>query len=121
MFTQNTFRNLRVDADAVLVSALTEKLADLDAHRIHATDDLVVRKAVFGLIEIVAELELRLREVESPDARARWSARLADSLGGPTPDQVRLGESAAPADRVTDEPRSPTNQVTDEQRGADQR
>lgn len=92
MFTDTNIRDLRVGADAVYVKALAEKLVDIDTNRIHSTDDLIIRKAVFGLLEIVAELEQRLIAIEGPQAREQWSARLAADLGARTPDELRLGE-----------------------------
>jgi hypothetical protein len=92
MFSDSTIRDVSVSDRAAFVSALVGKLTDLDKNRIHSSDELVLRKAVFGLLEIVAELEQRLIAVEGPGARASWSARLETELGARTPDQVRLGE-----------------------------
>lgn len=92
MFTDNSVRELTATAEAPYMGALIEKLVDLDKNRIHPTDDLIIRKAVFGLLEVVAELEKRLIALEGPDAREQWAARLAVDLGAPTPDQLRLGE-----------------------------
>ncbi len=92
MFSDSTIRDVSVSDRAAFVSALMDKLIDLDKNRIHASDDLVLRKAVFGLLEIVAELEQRLIAVESPEARASWATRLNTELDARTPDQVRLGE-----------------------------
>ena len=92
MFTQNNIRDVTIGADAPIAQALAAKLLDLDKNRIHPTDDLVVRKAVFGLLEVVADLERRLIALEGPEARAAWSARLSSDLGAPTPDERRLGE-----------------------------
>ena len=92
MFTDSNIRDLRIDTDAAFVKALTEKLVDIDTNRIHSSDELVIRKAVFGLLEIVAELERRLIAVEDPQTRAEWTARLAAELSARTPDQLRLGE-----------------------------
>ncbi|MEV6164882.1 hypothetical protein AB0L71_23760 [Streptomyces sp. NPDC052052] len=85
MFTDSSIRDLRLDEEAVLCNVLARKLADIDANRIHATDELVIRKAVFGLLEVVAELERRVIALEGPQARAEWAARLADNLGTDTP------------------------------------
>lgn len=90
MFTVSTIRELSVSAEAPFVHALAEKLSDIDKTRIHKTDDLVLRKAIFGLLEVVAELEQRLIALEGPEAHAEWSSRLSVSLSMPTPDQVRL-------------------------------
>ncbi len=92
MFSDSTIRDVSVSDRAAFVSALVGKLTDLDKNRINASDDLVLRKAVFGLLEIVAELEQRLIAVEGPEARASWVTRLRTELDARSPDQVRLGE-----------------------------
>lgn len=92
MFTDSSIRDLEVGESSPFVKALTDKLLDIDKNRIHATDDLVMRKAVLGLLSVVAELERRLVAVEGPAAREEWTARLSVDLGMPTPDEVRLGE-----------------------------
>lgn len=92
MFTENTISDIEVSEDAAYVSALLGKLVDIDKTRIATDDRLVLRKAVFGLLEIVAELESRLIALEGPEARAEWSSRLNVNLDMPTPDQLRLGE-----------------------------
>lgn len=92
MFTDNSIRDLTVSDQAPFTSALVAKLHDIDKNRIHATDDLIIRKAVFGLLEVVAELEQRLVALEGPEAHAEWSSRLSVDLGTPSPDQLRLGE-----------------------------
>lgn len=51
-------------ADAPLVSGVLDKLKDLDAQRIAKNDDLVMRKAVIGLLGVVARLEARIGELE---------------------------------------------------------
>jgi len=92
MFTENTIRDVAVEGRTPFVAALVEKLTDIEKNRIHSNDDLVLRKAVFGLLEIVGELERRVIALESPEAREEWQARLADDLAQLTPDEVRLGE-----------------------------
>lgn len=92
MFTTSNIRDLKVGEQAAFTKALADKLVDIDKNRIHATDDLVLRKAVFGLLEIVAELEQRLIALEGPQAHAEWSARLSANLSMPSPDELRLGE-----------------------------
>jgi hypothetical protein len=92
MFSDSTIRDVSVSDRAAFVAALVSKLTDLDKNRIHANDSLVLRKAVFGLLEIVAELEQRLIALEGPDARSSWAGRLEAGLDARSPDQVRLGE-----------------------------
>jgi hypothetical protein len=92
VFTESTIRDVRIGEEAVYVSALVHKLIDLDKSRIHASDDLILRKAVFGLLEVVAALEQRLADLEGPEAQEAWSARLSKSLDALSPDQARLGE-----------------------------
>lgn len=92
MFTDSSIRDLTVSDRAPFASALVAKLHDIDKNRIHPTDDLIIRKAVFGLLEVVAELEQRLVSLEGPEAHAAWAARLSADLDSPTPDQLRLGE-----------------------------
>jgi len=92
MFTESTIRDISVSDEAVFVTALLEKLADLDKNRIHASDELILRKAVLGLLTVVGELEERLVALEGPEARAEWSARLTTGLEARSPDQIRLGE-----------------------------
>jgi hypothetical protein len=72
--------------------SLMTKLVDIESTRIADNDYLVIRKAVFGLLEIVAELEARVIALEGPDVHFEWEARLADLEASPTPDAVRLGE-----------------------------
>jgi hypothetical protein len=92
MFTDSSIRYLCVDEEAILCNALARKLADLDAHRIGATDELVVRKAVFGLLEITAVLERRVLALEGPRARDEGVARPARAADEPASDRRRLDE-----------------------------
>lgn len=92
MFTNDKVGHISVGEQAAFVHALVAKLKDIDKARIHATDDLVVRKAVFGLMEITAVLEQRIAALEGPEVRDQWSSRLGAELGAATPDQIRLGE-----------------------------
>ncbi|MTD15183.1 hypothetical protein GIS00_14665 [Nakamurella sp. YIM 132087] len=92
MFTENNIQDVEITDGAPYVRALVDKLIDLDRNRINKSDELVMRKAVFGLLEIVAELERRLVALEDPIARSEWQGRLETVSTAPTPDQVRLGE-----------------------------
>lgn len=49
---------------APLSNSLLERLKDLDLNRIGRNDDIVVRKAVYGLLALVAELERRVLVLE---------------------------------------------------------
>lgn len=92
MFSENSIRDIVVDDDAPHVQALVDKLVDIDRNRIHSNDDLVLRKAVFGLLQIVGRLERRVAELEDPQVCAEWTTRVKDAAGRPTPDEIRLGE-----------------------------
>ncbi|AYJ50318.1 hypothetical protein [Rhodococcus sp. P1Y] len=92
MFTSNNVRDIDVSEEAAFVHALAAKLVDIDAARIHSTDDLVLRKAVFGLIEITAVLEQRIAALEGDSTRKGWSRKLDADKASATPDQIRLGE-----------------------------
>jgi hypothetical protein len=50
--------------NAPLSNSLLERLKDLDLNRIGRNDDIVVRKAVNGLLALVAELERRVLVLE---------------------------------------------------------
>jgi len=52
----------------------------------------VLRKAILGLLEVVAELEHRLVALEPPSAATNRERRLAKFLDQPTPDQPRPGD-----------------------------
>ena len=92
MFSDSSIRDIEVSPDAPYVSALLEKLTDLDKNRIHSSDDLVMRKAVLGLLEVVAQLEQRLAALEGPQARTAAAQRLQSALKTASPDELRLGE-----------------------------
>ena len=53
--------------DAVLTAELVERLKDLDATRINKDDQIVMRKAVLGLLSIVSTLEARIVALEDRD------------------------------------------------------
>lgn len=92
MFTDNRVGSISVHEDAAFVHALRAKLVDIDKNRIHSSDDLVLRKAVFGLLEVTAVLEQRIAALESETVREGWNDRVRTELRAATPDQVRLGE-----------------------------
>ncbi|MFZ3416812.1 hypothetical protein [Arthrobacter sp. 3Tela_A] len=52
----------------------------------------MLRKAVFGLLEIVSVLESRIAALEGPDAEASWRARFESDRAEPRPDEMRIGE-----------------------------
>lgn len=92
MFIVNTIRDVEVDEQSPYVRTLIDKLIDIEKHRIHSSDDLVLRKAVFGLLEVLGELERRIIALEGPEAQEQWRGRLVDLQGQMSPDEVRLGE-----------------------------
>ena len=93
MFRANSILDADVKTDGEGFShSLMSKLVDIESTRIADNDYLVIRKAVFGLLEIVAELEARVIALEAPDLQREWKSRLADMEASPTPDAVRLGE-----------------------------
>lgn len=92
MFSASNVKEVRVDDGGAFSSALIAKLVDIDNTRIHKTDDLVLRKAVFGLLEIVSALEARIEQLEGPEARALWRARFEADMAEPKPDMLRVGE-----------------------------
>lgn len=92
LFSSNSVSNLSLSEGSPAASALVAKLADLDKGRIHSTDDLILRKAVFGLLEVVSLLESRVAELEGVEASSAWTERISQAMGMPTPDQLRLGE-----------------------------
>jgi len=69
MFTESSIGELEVPPQAPHTKTLHAKLVDIDADRIGATDAIVLRKAVLGLITIVAELEQRLAALDAVDTR----------------------------------------------------
>jgi hypothetical protein len=92
MFAMNSVHGVEVSENAPYTQALVAKLVDIDANRIAKSDELVLRKAVLGLIEIVAQLEERLASLEPQEVSARWAEGLAEQSELPTPDQVRLAQ-----------------------------
>ncbi|GAA1011750.1 hypothetical protein Aple_013000 [Acrocarpospora pleiomorpha] len=85
MFRASTVQDVEVSGESGYVNALLAKLLDIDHHRIAANDSLVLRKAVLGLLEIVAELERRLIALEGPDVRTEWTTRLEEHLAAAQP------------------------------------
>lgn len=103
MFRAHSIRDVLPTDGAEFTSALTAKLLDIEAVRIADNDALVLRKAVFGLLELVGELEARLVALEGPGARQQWAERLAEVSTTPTPDEVRLGlDDELDKERATD-------------------
>lgn len=92
MFTENSVQDVQLNDESPFVRVLLDKLVDIDRNRINRSDELVLRKAVFGLLELVGDLEARVSELEGPEASARWRAKLESELAVPTPDSIRLGE-----------------------------
>lgn len=71
MSTANTIRDVPINHRAQQLSSLLAKLGDIDANRIAQDDRLVMRKAVFGLLEIVGDLEARVAALEEALAQRR--------------------------------------------------
>lgn len=92
MFTANTVQDVLLEEGAPFTGALAAKLTDIDRTRINRSDELVLRKAVFGLLEIVSVLESRIAALEGPDAEASWRARFESDRAEPRPDEMRIGE-----------------------------
>lgn len=92
MFTASIVQDVLTDEGAPFTGALAAKLVDIDRTRINRSDELVLRKAVFGLLEIVSVLESRIAALEGPDAEAVWRARFEADKAEPRPDEMRIGE-----------------------------
>jgi len=61
----NSVQDIAGSSDATLTSELLAKLKDIDANRIAKTDEVVLRKAVLGLLAVVSSLEGRIATLES--------------------------------------------------------
>jgi hypothetical protein len=61
----NSVQEIAVSSDATLSGELLEKLKDIDANRIAKTDEVVMRKAVLGLLTVISSLEGRIAVLES--------------------------------------------------------
>ena len=61
----SSVQEIEAEGNAELTAALLERLKDLDATRINKDDQIVMRKAVLGLLSIVSTLEARIAELES--------------------------------------------------------
>lgn len=92
MFTATTVQDVLPEQGAAFTGALAAKLVDIDRNRINGSDELVLRKAVFGLLEIVGILEERVAALEGDDAAAFWRAKLKADLAELRPDALRIGE-----------------------------
>lgn len=92
MFTASTVQDVVPEQAAPFTGALAAKLVDIDRTRINRSDELVLRKAVFGLLEIVSILEARVAALESDDAAAFWRARFEADKAEPRPDELRISE-----------------------------
>lgn len=92
MFTANIVQDVVPEERAPFTGALAAKLVDIDRNRINRSDELVLRKAVFGLLEIVGILEARVAALEGDNASAFWRARFEAGMAEPGPDKLRIGE-----------------------------
>jgi hypothetical protein len=61
----NSVQEIVASSDATLCSELLEKLKIIDANRIAKTDEIVMRKAVLGLLTVISSLEGRIAVLES--------------------------------------------------------
>ncbi|GAA3385004.1 hypothetical protein [Cryptosporangium minutisporangium] len=61
----STVQEIEAAPNAELTADLLDRLKDLDATRINKDDQIVMRKAVLGLLSIVSTLEARIAELES--------------------------------------------------------
>jgi hypothetical protein len=61
----NSVQEIDAAANAELTAALLDRLKDLDAGRINKDDQIVLRKAVLGLLSIVSTLEARIAALEA--------------------------------------------------------
>jgi hypothetical protein len=67
----SSVQEIRAGTGAPMLAGVLEKLKDLDANRIAKNDDIVMRKAVLGLLTVVAELEGRVTSLEQALLAAR--------------------------------------------------
>jgi hypothetical protein len=63
----NSVQEIDAAENAELSAALLDRLKDLDATRINKDDQIVLRKAVLGLLSIVSTLEARIAALEARD------------------------------------------------------
>lgn len=59
-----SIQEISAGTDAPLIAAALETLKDMDAQRISKDDAIVVRKGVYALFSVVAELEGRVAVLE---------------------------------------------------------
>lgn len=91
MFTASNVQDVTPEEGADFTGALAAKLVDIDRTRINRSDELVLRKAVFGLMEIVSMLEARVAALEGEESSASWRQRFEADVAAPTPDELRIG------------------------------
>jgi uncharacterized small protein (DUF1192 family) len=60
----SSVQEIDAPADARLTGDLLDKLKDIDSTRIARDDQIVIRKAVLGLLAVVSELEGRIAVLE---------------------------------------------------------
>lgn len=92
MFTASNVQDVVPQEGAPFTDALAAKLVDIDRTRINGSDELVLRKAVFGLLEIVSMLEARIAALEGAEAAESWRERFEADRAEPSPDELRIGE-----------------------------
>lgn len=59
-----SIQEIEAGTDAPLIAAVLETLKDMDAQRISTDDAIVIRKGVYALFSVVAELEGRVAVLE---------------------------------------------------------
>jgi hypothetical protein len=67
----SSVQEIEAGAGAPMLAGVLEKLKDLDANRIAKNDDIVMRKAVLGLLAVVADLEARVTSIEQAQPASR--------------------------------------------------
>jgi hypothetical protein len=92
VFTASIVQDVVPEKGAPFTGALAAKLVDIDRNRINRSDELVLRKAVFGLLEVVSILEARVAALERDEAASFWRARFEADMAEPRPDELRIGE-----------------------------
>lgn len=64
----NSVQAIDPDANAAIMTVLLEKLKEIDENRIAAQDEIVLRKAVYGLLSVVSNLEGRIARLEQTNS-----------------------------------------------------
>jgi hypothetical protein len=67
----SSVQEIDAPATASLTAELLAKLKDIDSSRIARDDQIVIRKAVLGLLSVVADLEARIGLLEADSASTK--------------------------------------------------